>query len=112
MVRNMLNIGQMIENVSDSQPYSLLRAALELQKLIGAEFEHPGFGLVQLYLQQNVNHREVNQELDNYENWPASMWIVENQHHLKQQVKNLRKLCIVSFLVLNYLVQRYYGHNV
>ena len=100
MVRNMLAIGQMIENVSDSQPYSLLRAALELQKLIGADFEHPGFGLVQLYLQQNVNHREVNAELDNYENWPSHMWIVENQPHLKQQVRNLRKLCIVSIFIL------------
>ena len=97
MVRNMIAIGQMMESVSDSQSYSLLRAALELQRVIGAEFEHPGFGLVQLYLQQNVNHREVNQELDNYENWPSNMWIVENHHHLKQQVKNLRKLCIVSF---------------
>ena len=94
MVRNMLAIGQMIENVSDSQPYSLLRAALELQKLIGAEFEHPGFGLVQLYLQQNVNHREVNTELDNYENWPSNMWILQNQPHLKQHAKNLRKLCL------------------
>ena len=95
----MLAIGQMIENVSDSQPYSLLRAALELQKLIGADFEHPGFGLVQLYLQQNVNHREVNAELDNYENWSSHMWIVENQPHLKQQVRNLRKLCIVSIVI-------------
>ena len=94
MVRNMLAIGQMVENVSDSQSYSLLRAALELQKLIGADFEHPGFGLVQLYLQQNINHREVHEELDNYENWPLNMWIIENNQHLKQQVKNLRRLCM------------------
>ena len=92
----MLAVGQMIENVSDTQTYSLLRAALELQKLIGAEFEHPGFGLVQLYLQQNINHREVYQELDDYENWPLNMWIIENNQHLKQQVRNLRKLCMVS----------------
>ena len=94
MVRNMIAIGQMMENVSDSQSYSLLRAALELQKIIGAEFEHPGFGLVQLYLQQNINHREVKEELDNYENWPLNMWIIENNQHLKQQVRNLRKLCM------------------
>ena len=99
----MLAVGQMIENVSDTQTYSLLRAALELQKLIGAEFEHPGFGLVQLYLQQNINHREVYQELDDYENWPLNMWIIENNQHLKQQVRNLRKLCMVSsFLILVY----------
>jgi hypothetical protein len=92
----MIAIGQMMENVSDSQPYSLLRAAMELQKIIGADFEHPGFGLVQLYLQQNINHREIKEELDNYENWPLNMWIIENNQHLKQQVRNLRKLCIVS----------------
>ena len=98
MVRNMIAIGQMMENdFSDSQSYSLLRAAMELQKIIGAEFEHPGFGLVQLYLQQNINHREVKEELDNYENWPLNMWIIENNQHLKQQVRNLRKLCMVSF---------------
>ena len=96
MVRNMLAVGQMHEHASDSESYSLLRAALELQELIGADFEYPGFGLVQLYLQQNVNHREVLKELDNFENWPQNLWIVADNQHLKQQVKNLRRLCMVS----------------
>ena len=91
----MVAIGQMQGYESDSQSYPLLRAALELQKLIGAEFEHPGFGLVQLYLQQNINHREILKELGNFESWPHNMWLVQNNHHLKQQVKNLRRLCMV-----------------
>ena len=96
----------MIENVSDSQPYSLLRAALELQKIIRADFEHPGFGLVHLYLQQNINHREIHNELDNYKNWPLHMFAADNNHVLKQQVKNLKRLCMVrNFLVRYY---RYY----
>merc|ERR1712110_15936 len=94
MVRNMINIEQMIENVSDSQPYSLLKAALELQKLIRANFEHPGFKLVHLYLHQNINHREIHNELDNYKNWPLHMFM--NNHVSKQQVKNLKRLCMTQ----------------
>ena len=111
MVRNMLAIGQMIENVSDSRAYSLLRAALELQKLIGADFEYPGFGLVQLYLQKNINHREIHTELDNYENWPPNMLIVENNHHLRQQVKNLRRLCLVGFIFYVNITSRSGGNS-
>ena len=54
-------------------PNSLIRTSLELTKLIGGQFEYPGFALCQIYLQLNINAREVMQMLENYENWPQNM---------------------------------------
>ena len=75
---------------------SLLRTALELTKFIGGDFEYPGFALCKIYLQLSINHREIIRELDNYENWPANMWFVGDTDHLKNQIRGLRRLCMVS----------------
>ena len=73
MVRNLMTCAQILEHESMNpqlSPNSLIRKALELTKLIGGQFEYPGFLLCQIYLQLSINSREVMQELDNYENWP------------------------------------------
>ena len=76
--------------------FPLLRSALELTKLIGGDFEYPGFPLCQIYLQLSINHREIIQELDNHENWPVNLWFAGDNDHLKNQVRGLRRLCHVN----------------
>ena len=73
MVRNLTTCAQILEHESMNpqiSPNSLIRKALELTKLIGGQWEYPGFLICQIYLQLSINSREVMQELDNYENWP------------------------------------------
>ena len=75
---------------------SLLKTSLELTKVIGGDFEYPGFALCQFYLQMQINHREIMSELDNYENWPANMWAIGNHEQLKNQIRGLKRYCMVS----------------
>ena len=98
MVRNLVTCAQILEHESMSphiSPNSLIRTALELTKLIGGQWEYPGFALCQIYLQLNINSREVMQELNNYENWPQMPQIAGagNSEHFRNQIRGLKRLC-------------------
>ena len=100
-VRNLVTSAQVQEHEyagSHIISSSLLRTSLELTKFIGGNFEYPGFALCQIYLQLSINQREVIKELDNYENWPANMWVVGDHVQLKNQIRGLRRICLVSRL--------------
>ena len=55
-----------------------------------------GFALCQIYLQLSINHKEVMMELNNYENWPVNMWAGGNMEQLKNQIRGLKRICMVS----------------
>ena len=98
MVRNLVTSAQIQEQeIMSRGTFTLLRSALELTKLIGGVNENPGFALCQIYLQLSINHREIIKELDNYENWPLNLWFGGDMEHLKNQVRGLRRMCIVSY---------------
>ena len=48
-----------------------------------------------MYLQMNINHREIMAELDNHQSWPANIWMAENQQMLMNQIRGLRRICMV-----------------
>ena len=56
-----------------------------------------GFALCQIYLQLSINHKEVMMELNNYENWPVNMWAGGNMEQLKNQIRGLKRICMVSW---------------
>ena len=35
-------------------------------------------------------------ELNNYENWPVNMWAGGNMEQLKNQIRGLKRICMVS----------------
>ncbi|XP_059080644.1 F-box only protein 21-like isoform X2 [Tigriopus californicus] len=55
------------ENSGSLESYSDLRSCFELMILLGGENEIPEFALIKTYLQLNINHRQIRQELDRYQ---------------------------------------------
>lgn len=55
------------EDSGSLDSYSDLRSCFELMILLGGEHEIPEFALIKTYLQLNINHREIRQELDRYQ---------------------------------------------